>query len=334
MKTSKKPFKLPPTDSIISVILVTQNDEDIIEERLIEIYKILKIIRRNFEIVIVDNNSQDLTIEKIKNLKRILSNTRILILSKAYDKDIAFTAGLDNCVGDFAILFNHHSDPPEIKLELLNKLLEGYDIIIGKNKESFIKRGKLSSILIWLAEKFSQQGFFYRESYLMAINRKVINSILKTRRKSRNFSYLHSLIGFKKHILEYKPLKKFSHKTSGLNFYKLFFDIADTIISNSFRPIRILSFTGMFLSFFYLLYVLIIAILYVFFNMKWIAPQGWFSVSTVVGVLFLILFSLLALMSEYMIRILSESRNEPFYFISEEIDKSTILPQKKVLNVT
>lgn len=334
MKTSKKPFKLPPTDSIISVILVTQNDESIIDERLTEIYKILKTTRRNFEIIIVDNNSGDQTIEKIKNLRQILSSTRILVLSKTYDIDIAFTAGLDNCVGDFAILFNHHSDPPEIKLELLNKLFEGYDIVIGKHKESLIKRGRMSNIIIWLAEKLSKQGFFYRESYLMAVNRKVINSILKTRRKSRNFSYLHSLIGFKKHILEYKPLKKFSHKTSELSFYKLFFDIADSIISNSFRPIRILSFTGMVLSFLYLIYVLIIAILYLFFNMKWIAPQGWFSVSTVVGVLFLILFSLLALMSEYMIRILNESRNEPFYFIAEEIDRSTIIPKRKVLNVT
>ena len=32
MKTSSKLIKLPPTDSIISVILVTQNDENLIEE--------------------------------------------------------------------------------------------------------------------------------------------------------------------------------------------------------------------------------------------------------------------------------------------------------------
>lgn len=325
--------KLPPTDSIISVILVTQNDEDLIEDRLLAIYAELKKLRRNFEILIVDNASDDQTVEKIKNLKKVIRFSRVLILSKKHDLEVALTAGLDSCIGDFAILFNHYIDPPEVKAKLLSKLLQGYDIVIGKNKKSFSRLNSLSRWLIILAEKLSRQGFIYRESFLMALNRKAINSITRTRRKSRNFSYLHSLIGFKKDVLEYQPLTNLNHKIKKLSFLDLFFDIADIVISNSFRPIRFLSFSGMVLSAFYLLYVLIIAILYFFFNMRWIAPQGWFSVSAVVGTLFFLLFSLLSLMSEYMIRILNETRNEPFYFIAEEIDRSTILSKKKVLNV-
>lgn len=327
-------LKLPPTDSIISVILVTQNDEDLIEDRLLAIYRELKKIKRNFEILIIDNGSNDQTIEKIKNLKKVIKFSRILVLSKKHDPEVALTAGLDSCIGDFAILFNHYIDPPEIKHKLLEKLLQGYDIVIGKNKKSFSNLSNLSRWLITAAEKLSRQGFIYRESFLMALNRKAINSITRTRRKSRNFSYLHSLIGFKKEVIEYQPLRDFQHKIKKIGFFDLFFDIADIIISNSFRPIRFLSFSGMVLSALYLFYVLVIAILYVVFNMKWIAPQGWFSVSAVVGTLFFLLFSLLSLMSEYMIRILNETRNEPFYFIAEEIDRSTIIPKRKALNVT
>lgn len=329
-----KKSKLPPTDTIISLIIVTQNDADLIEERLQNIYQVMRSLRRNFEILIVDNSSSDDTVLKIKSLPRVLPFTRILILSKPYETEVALTAGLDNCVGDFAILFNIYTDPPDIKPVLLSKLLEGHDIVIGKNKEEIIPQGFLSKLLVNLVEKLSRQGFYYRQSYLMALNRKAINSIMRTRRKSRNLSYIYSLIGLKKHFIEYKHITKFSHKISQESFFDLFFDIADTIISNSFRPIRFLSFLGMFLSACYLLYVLVIVALVVFLKMSWLVPQGWISVSTVVGTLFFLLFTMLTIMSEYMIRILNETRQEPFYFISEEINQSMIIPKRKTLNIT
>ena len=66
---------------------------------------------------------------------------------------------------------------------------------------------------------------------------------------------------------------------------------------------------------------------------KELLPKGWITLSTVMGSMFFFLFSLLSVISEYIIRIMDESRDEPFYFISEEINKSSILPKKNTLNV-
>jgi len=49
--------------------------------------------------------------------------------------------------------------------------------------------------------------------------------------------------------------------------------------------------------------------------------------------MFFLLFSLLTLLSEYIIRIMNETRNEPIYFIADEIDKSIILPHKDRENI-
>ena len=321
------------TDSIISLIVVTQNDEGIIEERLKVIKKVLSNLKTNFEILVVDNDSDDATVEKIKKLRRVMSHTRILVLSKAYETEIALTAGLDNCVGDYAILFNIYTDPPKVIPKLIRKLIKGNDIVIGKVRGILKKYGEFTKKFLTLVQKLSSKGFIYRENYLVGLNRKVINSVIRTRRKSRNFSYISSLIGFKRTNLTYKPLKKFRRKISTESFFEILISIIDTVISNSFRPIRFLSFLGMFLSGLFLLWVLGVVIAAFVFGKKNIVPQGWISISTVMGTLFFLLFSLLTIISEYLIRILTETRDEPFYFVSEEIGRSTILPRRRTLNI-
>ncbi|OGH19935.1 MAG: hypothetical protein A3D74_00670 [Candidatus Levybacteria bacterium RIFCSPHIGHO2_02_FULL_37_13] len=319
-------------DTIISVILITQNDEDIIQERIKEINKELKKLHASYEIVIVDNNSTDQTVEKLHSLHKTVPHTRMLVLSKEYDTEIALTAGLDNCVGDYVILFNIYTDPPEVVPTIISRLLENYDIVIGESKYDIIKRSFLSKIFLKVIEKLSTHALSYRTNYLTALSRKAINSIIRTRRKSRNFNYIHYLIGYKKSVLVYKPIKKFYYKLKKENFFELFFAVTDIIISNSFRPIRMLTFLGMAASLFFLLYVFFITLLAIFFDTR-VAPQGWISLATVLGSMFFLLFSLLTLISEYLIRVLNEARNEPFYFIADEIDRSIILPKKNRRNI-
>lgn len=319
-------------DTIISVILITQNDEDIIQDRIKSINKELKTLQTNYEIIIVDNNSTDKTVEKLRSLHKTIPHTRILVLSKTYETEIALTAGLDNCVGDYTILFNIYTDPPEMIPVIINKLLENYDIVIGESKYDIVKRSLISKIFLKVIEKLSTHALSYRTNYLTALNRKAINSIIRTRRKSRNFNYIHYLIGYKKCVLIYKPIKKFHNKIKKENFFELFFAVTDIVISNSFRPIRMLTFLGMAASLLFLLYVFFITLLAIFFDTR-VAPQGWISLATVLGSMFFLLFSLLTLISEYLIRVLNEARNEPFYFIADEIDRSVIMPRKNRRNI-
>ena len=179
----------------------------------------------------------------------------------------------------------------------------------------------------------SRHEFNYGHNYLMGLNRKAINSITRTRRKSRNLSYINYLIGFKKFIIEYKPIKQITKKINTESFFKLLINALDIIISNSFRPIRILSFLGMIASSLFLIYALVITFLVFAFNQRNLAPQGWISVAIVLSSLFFLLFSLLTLISEYIIRIINETRDEPIYFVSEEIDRTVLLSKRKTLNI-
>lgn len=322
------------SDTIVSLILVTENDEDIIEERLQAINDTLSFLNLNYEVLIVDNNSNDLTVAKIKALTDIMHYSRILVMSKKYERSVAITAGIDSCIGDYAVVFDIYTDPVEmIPYILTNKLTKQTDIIIGKATGNLSQYDLISKVFLRLVAKLSRHALSYRHNYLMGLSRRAINSVIRTRRKSRNFGYINTLIGLSKETVEYEPLKKYRRKIKKESFLDLAVSVLDISISNSLKPIRFLSLSGMIFSLLYILYVIIIAILVVMFGMKQLAPQGWFTLSTVLGIAFFLLFSLLAVISEYVIRILNETRNEPLYFVSEEIGKSTILPKKGTLNV-
>lgn len=319
-------------DIIISVILVVKNDEDIIKERILAICDELKKLNTNYELLILDRASEDDTVAEIQTLHKQLNHIRIVVLSKQYDTEIALTAGIDNCIGDFAVVFNIYTDPPEVIAKLFEKLLLHHDVVMANMKKEVINYSFASKIFLKLLQKVSRHHFEYRTNYLVGLSRKALNAITRTRRKSRNFSYLNDLIGLKKTRIDYTPIKRYANKLETENFFELFFTVTDIVISNSYRPIRIIAFMGITASVLFLLYVMIISLIYFFINRS-IAPQGWISIATVTGSLFFLLFSLLTLISEYIIRTLHEARNDPLYFIADEIDKSVMLTEQDKINV-
>ena len=175
-----------PEESILSLILVTQNDEDIITERLALINQTLSSLNNHYEIIVIDNASEDATVAKITQMSRLMRNARILVLSKPYEKGVAITAGIDICIGDYAIVFDLYTDPVEmIPYLVTNRLIKGNDIVVGKSSRYVVEYDLLSKFFLYAIEKLSKRGFFYRQNYLMGLSRKAINSIIRTRRKSR-----------------------------------------------------------------------------------------------------------------------------------------------------
>lgn len=324
--------KLSLPESIVSIIVITRNDKHIIENALQQINEVLSNKYHYFEIIVIDNCSEDNTVEEIRKHHQKNQHVRIIKLSKSYPTEIALTAGLDSCIGDYAVLFNIYTDPPSVIPVLIDKLLSSYDIAIGRYKDNLIHKDFVSKLFLFLVKKLSSHELYYDSNYLIALNRQTINSITRVRRRSRNFGYINSLIGYKRTVINYRPLKKNLSKLKTENFPELIWGVTDIIISNSYRPMRILIAMGMLISLAFLIYVFIIAILTITLN-KSFAPKGWISISSVLGTMFFLLFSLLTLISEYIIRVLDESRNEPLYFIADEIDQSIISVNKDKLNV-
>jgi dolichol-phosphate mannosyltransferase len=320
MKKIDKRFLI--NDTLTSIVIIIDYLQADLSKIIEAIDKEIQARSSLYEIICIDNTG---LLEEQKQFKKIQQknlHSRFIHLSKQYPHDIALTVGIDSCIGDYVIFYDLSSDTPDIINTLLEQLVRGYDIVIGSAKSRLKHLTILSQLFLRLIVRISQQGYFYRSNYTVGLSRRAVLAMTRTRRKNRNFSYLNSLIGLKKIIIEYwtdvYPVSYFARNS----FIQVVISVLNDVISNSFKPIRWISLLGMLGSTLFLLYIFIIIVLVVFFNMRWIAPQGWISLATVMGGMFFLLFSCLTIMSEYLIRIMDEARDEPLYFISHEIDGS------------
>jgi glycosyltransferase involved in cell wall biosynthesis len=317
---------------IISVILIVHNNENKIENIIRKTNQILSGLYPNYEIIIVDNNSYDNTLDKINALFEEISNIRVIRLSRTCSIDIAYTAGLDNCIGDYSVII----DPRMASLKLIplfvEKLLQGFNIVYLQHKENFTSKWSARRSILLILEKLSNNKFTYQPAHMFAFNRKVINIFTSMRRKSRNFIYISNALGFSHATVLDTSMKLKNKETYEPHFFEFLFIVSDIIISNSFKPMRFLAIIGLLVNLLLLLYVLSAAIAGLFFNIYFIS-KDFLGPFFIIVLLFFLLFFLLMVMSEYIIRILDETRNEPIYFISDEIDKSIISVSKKRLNI-
>src|SRR5438105_2405397 len=94
------------------------------------------------------------------------------------------------------------------------------------------------------------------------------------------------------------------------------------IVTNSTHPLRFVSWLGLFGGTLNVLYVGYVAAIYLF---KKDVAAGWTTLSLQTAGMFFFVFLILVILSEYIGRILEESKERPLYYVLEERNSSVLL---------
>ena len=104
----------------------------------------------------------------------------------------------------------------------------------------------------------------------------------------------------------------------------------NVIVANSTNPLRLVSLLGLLAAGLNLLYALYVIVVYLV--KKDVAP-GWATLSLTMSSMFFLLFVSLAVISEYVGRILMENHNRPAYFLLDEKNSNVVLDEDAMKNV-
>lgn len=317
-------------DLLISIIAPVYNEEEGIREFIQRTLKVVKQDFSNYELVLVDDGSKDHTIAIIQEIQKEEKNIRVIRLSRNYGREIALTAGLENAIGDIVVLMDADlQDPPELIPQLIKKMQEGYDIVYAARtnriNESWLK--KLSSKLFYRLSS-SLTGFEIPDDGgdFRAMNRKVINSLVKMKEKVRYMKMLYAYVGFKIASVPFERNSRYKGKTK-YNYFKLIDAALDAIVSFSDKPLRFVAVFSLLISL--LMFVLSFKGIIDKFFVKDV-ESGWASIFFVMTMMFSILFVFLAIFAEYISRILIETKDRPLYYVTEELNSSVV---KNNLNI-
>ena len=124
----------------LSIVIPAHNEEGSIQSSIEQIHTALEKNNISHEILVVNDNSKDSTVEILTSLMQQIPTLRYVSNLGANGFGYAVRLGLDNFTGDcVAIMMGDMSDSPDDLVKFYNKMLEGYDCVFGSR---FMKGGK------------------------------------------------------------------------------------------------------------------------------------------------------------------------------------------------
>ena len=229
----------------LSIIVPLYNEEESIRPLYEAISREVDLLGLEYEMLFVDDGSQDNTFEIASELASTDRRLRVIKFRKNYGQTPAMTAGIDQARGKILITMDGdlQNDPADIP-RLMHKINEGYDIVVGwryKRQDKLITRRIPSKIANWLIGKITGVPIKDNGCSLKAYRAELIKNIPLYSEMHRFIPAMASLAGAS--IAEIKVnhhARKYGVSKYGLSrIYKVLLDLLTikTIVSFTARPL-------------------------------------------------------------------------------------------------
>lgn len=307
-----------PAAKLISCVVPIYNEEAIIAEFLMALDKTLKTINYSYEILVIDDGSDDKTFTIISALRPQL-NFRYLRFSRNFGKEKALSAGLDFAQGDAVILLDcDFQHPLDLIPVFIQKWEDGYDMAyaVRKNRddESWIKRSS-AKLFYQFVSKINRINIPANAGDFRLLDRKIVHALQKLPERNRFMKGLYSWVGFKQIAIPFEvPPRKSG--TTQWSFYSLLDLAIIGITSFTAFPLRMIALGGMLvatISFFYGLWIILSSLILGFHT------TGWVSIVTALGFFGGLQLFAIGVVGEYIGRVFDEVKSRPHYIIDEEL---------------
>ena len=234
----------------ISIVSPVYKAKYIVNQLVEEIIRNCNILNINYEIILVDDGSNDGTWETIKNLIDNNKEVKGIKFSRNFGQHKAISAGLKFTKGKYIVVMDCdlQDDPKEI-INLYKKIKKGYKVVRASRtnrQDSFLK--KLSSKLFY---KLFQYLTGIKQDASIAnfgiYHNSVINEVNKMNDRNPYFPSQINWVGFYKTTIPVKHSKS-AYKKSTYTLRKLLDLAFNNILSFSDKPLRLTIYLGFLIS--------------------------------------------------------------------------------------
>ena len=236
-----------------SIIVPVYNSAEILHELNDRIFKSVSEMKlvNNFELIMINDFSQDKSWDIIKNLSKNNNYIKGINLRKNFGQHNAIMAGLNFCSGEKIITLDDDlQHPPEFFLNILEKLNESEVCYTYYKNRQHIKWKKLVSKINNIVSSFLlNKPFYVYMSSFRGIKKEVVAKIIKF--KEPNI-YLDSLILNHTDNIGMITVNHYARQKGKSNYTlkKLLILWSNMVLNFSFYPFRLASIFGIVLKFF------------------------------------------------------------------------------------
>lgn len=320
------------SDVFVSAVYVLDGQTSGAADRVRQLANgVLRTRYANYEVLIIDNG---LSLGELQDVQALLPDVpclRLIRLSRHMDIDTAIFAGVEASIGDF-ICTLYNNDPIELVPEFVSKTHES-DIVFGVAKN--LLRGSWleewgAKIFYWYSKRYVGIDIPNGATYFICMSRTAANALTRSGRFMRHIRHMAKQVGFNTINYPYELPAKARRYTS-VGYGTLTSRAIDLVSNYSSHPLRVLSYFGIFAGFMNIVYALYVVIVNLSSND---VAKGWTSLSLQSAFMFFILFMILAVLAEYIGKILNETQHEPPYHIMQELSSTISIADETRRNVT
>ena len=307
-------------NQLISIIIPVFNESESIGYLLDEVLNVMCSNKLNFEIVVVNDGSQDSTSNVLDELTIKIKELSVISLRTNYGQTAAMAAGFDNSNGEVVITLDGdlQNDPTDIPT-LISHINEGYDLICGwryDRKDKLINRRIPSKIANKLIANVTGLKLHDYGCSLKAFKKEILDDIKLYGELHRFLPVLAKIEGAKiKEIKVNHRSRKYGSSKYGIDrTFRVLMDLLTVWFMTKFltRPMYGFGFVGIIsilVSLGMTSYLFIIKLLG-----NDIGNRPMLMFALILGIAGVQLFSF-GLLGELLIRTYHESQNRPIYRI-------------------
>jgi len=307
---------------LLSIVVPVFNEEESITETVRRLLVLQQKLSSELavELVFVDDGSKDASLSLLRSIAEKSPNVKVISFSRNFGHQIAITAGIDVCTGDYvAIIDADLQDPPELIEDMYRLAQSGFDVVYGK------RRGRAGETVF---KKITAAAFYRVLSYMCEIDvpsntgdfrlmsRRVVDAFKQLRERHRFVRGMVPWVGFKATSLEYDRAERYAGETK-YPLRKMLAFAVNAILSFSKKPLTMASNLG----FITILVGTVWGTYILYFKLFTNIPVPGLTAVLITIVIFSgVQILLIGIVGQYIARIFEEVKGRPLYLVAETIN--------------
>lgn len=301
----------------ISIVISVYNEEAALPEFYREAKKVFESLPWDYEMIFVNDGSQDASEAILFRLSETDSKVKVLSFSRNFGHEAAMIAGIDYSSGDGVVCMDADlQHPPECVAEMIEKFEEGYEVINmvrTRNRSAGLIKNITSAAFYKLINRISDVKLEENASDFFGVTANAAAVLKEHYREKVRFlrGYVQN-IGFRKTSLEYEAGARVAG-SSKYSLRKLFKFSINTILCFSDLPLKLGMYSGMAVGVF--------GLLVMFYTIyEWAVkgtPNGYATIVVLLCVMFAMLFVIVGIIGEYIAILFTELKDRPIYIVRE-----------------
>ncbi|MDO8241047.1 MAG: glycosyltransferase family 2 protein [Candidatus Moranbacteria bacterium] len=234
----------------ISIIIPAHNEAKNIHPLYEKLEKIFQTLSDKYahEIIFINDGSTDETGSEIEKLVIEDSAVQYIDFSRNFGKEVATTAGLNNCSGDACIMIDADlQHPAELIPKFLEKWEQGFEVVVGvrkKSKNISLLKALGSKLFYKILNTIVEEPVMPNSTDFRLLDRVVIDEFNRFTETNRMTRGLIDWLGFRRAYIHFEANERL-HGDASYSFWKLSKLALNSFVSLSFVPLKLAGYLGL-----------------------------------------------------------------------------------------